>query len=134
MVIISLGDIRKGVLSLFLIVPTILLSIYLSPALQCYSLTGSDLWNLQRGNVPNVVIDSLNELRAKKFFFKYKLMNEVKSRIPNPELFRMYKGEIENQISIIPQTALEYLFLGFLALIYGFLDFTIRRFFPEKMD
>ena len=86
--IISFDDIRRGVLSLFLVVPTILLSIYLSSALQSYSLNGEDLWDLHRKNVPNAEIDLLHELRLQKFFFKYKLMNEVESRIANPELFK----------------------------------------------
>ena len=132
--IISFGDIRKGVLSIIIIAPTILLSIYLSSALQSYSLNGSDLWNLQRKNVPNAVVDSLHELRFKKFFFKFNLMNEVKSRIPNQELFKRYNQDIENQISIIRQPALEYFFLGFLALIYSSLGFIFNKVFPDAID
>ena len=132
--IISFDDIRRGVLSFFLIAPTVLLSIYLSSALQRYSLNGLDLWDLQRKNVPSTVINSLNELRLKKYFFKYKLMNEVKSRIPNSELFKRYNQEIESQISITPQPALEYFFLGFLALIYGLLGFIFNKLFHDGID
>ena len=61
-------------------------------------------------------------------------MNEVESRIANPELFKRYNQEIENQITKITQPALEYYFLGFLALIYGILGFIFKKFFPEEMD
>ena len=61
-------------------------------------------------------------------------MNEVKSRIPNQELFKRYNQDIENQISIIRQPALEYFFLGFLALIYGSLGFIFNKVFPDAID
>jgi len=127
--VISLGDILRGFLSFFLIAPTIVLSIYLSSALQSYILTGSDLWSLQKKSVPNVLIESLYEIQSEKYFFKYKLMNSVESKISNPELFKKYKQEIENQISIVPLPAIEYFFLGFLALIYGVFGYIFRKLF-----
>ena len=127
--IVSLGDILRGLFALFIIVPTIILSIYLSSALQSYILTGSDLWSLQKKSVPNVLIESLYEIQSEKYFFKYKLMNSVESKISNPELFKKYKQEIENQISIVPLPAIEYFFLGFLALIYGVFGYIFRKLF-----
>ena len=131
--IISWDDFRRGILAIFIIVPTIISSIYFSSALQSYGLTGADLWGLQRKDIPNDVIEPLLNLRSQKYFFKYKLMHEIKSRISNQELFQRYEQEIENQISIIPHHATEYFFLGFLVLIFGVFGYIINKLFPDDI-
>ena len=90
--IITWGDIRRGILAIVLvIIPTVLLGIYIGPALQSYQITGAGLWELKRTGVTDEVIEPLHVLRLKPFFFKFKLMSEVESRIDNPELFKKYK-------------------------------------------
>ena len=132
MKIITWGDIRRGTLAIVLvIIPTVLLGTYIGPALQSYQITGPGLWQLKRTNVPDEVIEPLHELRQKPFFFKFRLMNEVESRIDNPELFNKYKNIIERQLQPIPITAVEYIFLATLALYYFVLWYTTRKWFPD---
>ena len=117
MKIITWGDIRRGTLAIALvIIPTVLLGIYIGPALQSYQITGPGLWQLKQKNVPDEVIEPLHTLRLKPFFFKFRLMNEVESRIDYPELFKKYKNKIERQLQKIPMPAVEYIFLATLAL------------------
>ena len=112
MKIITWGDIRRGTLAIVLVViPTVLLGTYIKPALQSYQITGPGLWQLKRTYVPDEVIEPLHVLRLKPFFFKFRLMNEVESRIDNPELFKKYKNKIERQLQKIPIPAVEYFFL-----------------------
>ena len=76
--IITWGDIRRGMLAIVLVIaPTVLLGTYLAPALQSYQITGPDLWELKRKQVPDAVIKPLHVLRLKLYFFKFKLMSEV---------------------------------------------------------
>jgi hypothetical protein len=89
------------------------------------------LWQLKRTNVPDEVIEPLHVLRLKPFFFKFRLMSEVESRIDNPELFNKYKNKIELQLQPIPIPAMEYIFLVTLALYYFVLWYTTRKWFPE---
>ena len=132
MKIITWGDIRRGTLSILLvIIPTVLLGTYIGPALQSYQITGPGLWQLKRTNVPDEVIEPLQVLRLKPFFFKFRLMNEVESRIDNPELFKKYKNKIERQLQKIPIPAVEYIFLTTLALYYFVLWYTTRKWFPD---
>ena len=132
MQIITLGDIRRGILAIVLvIIPTVLLGTYIGPALQSYRITGPGLWQLKRTNVPDEVIEPLHELRLKPFFFKFRLMNEVESRIDNPELFNKYKNKIERQLQTIPIPAAGYIFLATLALYYFVLWYTTRKWFPD---
>ena len=94
MKIITWGDIRRGTLAIVLvIIPTVLLGTYIRPALQSYQITGPGLWQLKRTNVPDAVIKPLHELRLKPFFFKFRLMSEVESRINNQELFNKHKNK-----------------------------------------
>ena len=130
--ILTWGDIRRGTLAIVLvIIPTVLLATYISPALQSYNITGPGLWELKRANVPDEVIGPMHELRLQQFFFKFRLIKEIKSRIANPELFNKYQKKIEGQIQIIPQNALEYIFLAIIALYYFVLWYTTRRWFPN---
>ena len=116
MKIITWGDIRRGTLAVVLvIIPTVLLGTYIGSALQSYQITGPGLWQLKRTYVPDEVIEPLHVLRLKPFFFKFRLMNEVESRIDNPELFNKYKNKIERQLQTIPILAVEYIFLATLA-------------------
>ena len=132
MKIITWGDIRRGTLAIVLVViPTVLLGTYIGPALQSYQITGPGLWQLKRTNVPDEVIEPLHVLRLKPFFFKFRLMNEVESRIDNPELFKKYKNKIERQLQKIPIPAVEYIFLTTLALYYFVLWYTTRKWFPD---
>ena len=132
MKIITWGDIRRGILAIVLvIIPTFLLSTYIGVALQSYQITGPGLWQLKRTNVPEEVIEPLHVLRLKPFFFKFRLMNEVDSRIDNPELFNKYKNIIERQLKTIPIPAEEYIFLATLALYYFVLWYTTRKWFPN---
>ena len=132
MKIISWGDIRRGTLAIVLvIIPTVLLGTYIGPALQSYQITGPGLWQLKRTNVPDEVIEPLHVLRLKPFFFKFRLMNEVESRIDNPELFNKYKNKIERQLQTIPIPVVEYIFLATLALYYFVLWYTTRKWFPD---
>ena len=57
--VISIDDILKILLALlFLVCPTFLLAIFLPYALQNYSLTGADLWDLKsKKNLPYEVIE-----------------------------------------------------------------------------
>ena len=90
--IITWGDLRRGTLARVLVIaPTVLLGTYLAPALQSYQITGPDLWELKRKQVPDAVIEPLHELRLKPYFFKFRLMSEVESRISNPALYKKYK-------------------------------------------
>ena len=132
MKIITWGDIRRGTLAIVLvIIPTVLLGTYIRPALQSYQITGPGLWQLKRTNVPDEVIEPLHVLRLKPFFFKFRLMNEVESRIDNPELFNKYKNKIERQLQTISIPGQEYFFLATLALYYFLLWYTTRKWFPD---
>ena len=96
--IITWGDIRSGTLAIVLvIVPTILLGTYLASALQSYQITGPGLWELKREQVPDAVIEPLHELRLKPYFFKFRLMSEVESRISDPALYKKYKTKLEKK-------------------------------------
>ena len=130
--IITWGDIRRGTLAIVLVIaPTILLGTYLSPALQSYQITGPGLWELKRKQVPDAVIEPLHELRLKPYFFKFRLMSEVESRISDADLFKKYEKKIERQISGIAMPAVEYIFLAVLAAYYWILWFVTRRWFPD---
>ena len=132
MKIITWDDIRRGTLAIVLvIIPTVLLVSYIGPALQSYQITGPGLWQLKRTNVPDEVIEPLHVLRLKPFFFKFRLMSEVESRIDNPELFNKYKNKIERQIHDHSMPAVEYIFLASLALYYFVLWYTTRTRFPD---
>ena len=130
--IFTWGDIRRGTLAIVLvIIPTVLLGSYIEHALQSYHITGLGLWELKRANVPDEVIVPMHELRLQPFFFKFRLISEIKSRIANPELFNKYQKKIEGQIQIIPKSAVEYIFLAIIALYYFVLWYTTRRWFPN---
>ena len=119
MKIITWSDIRRGTLAILIVIlPTVLLGTYIGPALQSYQITGPGLWQLKRTNVPDEVIEPLHVLRLKPFFFKFKLMSKVESRIDNVELFNEYKKKIERQLQTISIPAVEYIFLVTLALYY----------------
>ena len=135
MKIITWGDIRRGALAIVLvIIPTVLLGTYIGPALQSYQITGPGLWQLKRTNIPDEVIEPLHVLRLKPFFFKFRLISEVESRIDNQELFNKYKNKIERQLKTIPIPAEEYIFLATLALYYFVLWYTTRKWFPDGKD
>jgi len=130
--IITWGDIRRGTLAIVLvIVPTVLLETYMAPALQSYQITGPGLWELKRKGTPDALIEPLHELRLKPFFFKFRLMSEVESRISDAALFKKYEKKIERQISGIGMPAVEYIFLAVLAAYYWILWFVTRRWFPD---
>ena len=130
--IIAWGDIRRGTLAIvFVIVPTVLLGMYLAPALQSYQITGPGLWELKRKQVPDAVIKPLHVLRLKRYFFKFKLMSEVEFRISDPALYKKYKKKIESQISVVPVPAYEYIYLAALAAYYGVLWFGASKWFPD---
>ena len=132
MKIITWGDIRRGTLAIVLVViPTVFLGTYIGPALQSYQITGPGLWALKLNNVPDKVIKPLHVLRLKPFFFKFRLMNEVESRIDNSEIFDKYSKKIEHQIETVPIPALEYIFLATLALYYFILWYTTKKWFPD---
>ncbi len=132
MEIITWGDIRRGTLAIVLvIVPTVLLGTYMSLALQSYQITGPGLWELKRKGAPDALIEPLHELRLKPFFFKFRLMSEVESRISDEDLFKKYEKKIERQISGIAMPAVEYIFLTVLAAYYWILWFVTRRWFPD---
>ena len=130
--IVTWGGIRRGTLAIVLvIIPTVLIGTYIEHALQSYHITGLGLWELKRANVPDEVIVPLHELRLKPFFFKFRLISEIKSRIANPRLFKKYQKKIEDQIQIIPKSAVGYIFLSIIALYYFALWYTTRRWFPN---
>ena len=132
MEIITWGDIRRGTLAIvFVIVPTVLLGTYMVPALQSYQITGPGLWELKRKGAPDALIEPLHELRLKPYFFKFRLISEVESRISDANLFKKYEKIIERQISGIAMPAVEYIFLVVLAAYYGILWFVTRRWFPD---
>ena len=132
MEIITWGDIRRGTLAIVLvIVPTVLLGTYMDPALKSYQITGPGLWELKRKGAPDALIEPLHELRLKPFFFKFRLMSEVESRISDADLFKKYEKKIERQISGIAMPAVEYIFLAVLAAYYWILWFVMRRRFPN---
>ena len=132
MEIITWGDIRRGTLAIVLvIVPTVLLGTYMDPALQSYQITGMGLWELKHKGAPDALIEPLHELRLKSFFFKFRLMSEVESRISDADLFKKYEKKIERQISGIAMPAVEYIFLAVLAAYYWILWFVTRRWFPD---
>ena len=132
MEIITWGDIRRGTLAIVLvIVPTVLLGTYMSPALQSYQITGPGLWELKRKGAPDALIEPLHELRLKPYFFKFRLMSEMESRISDADLFKEYENKIERQISGIAMPAVEYIFLVVLAAYYWILWFVTRRWFPD---
>ena len=116
---------------MLVIAPPVLLGMYLSPALQIYRITGSGLWEMKRKQVPDAVIEPLQELRLKPYFFKFRLMSEVESRISNPALYKKYKKKIERQISELAMPAIEYIFLAAIAAYYGVLWFGTRKWFPD---
>ena len=129
--IINWGAIRRGTLAIVLvIIPTILLGTYMAPALQSHQITGPGLWELKRTKVPDAVIEPLHELRLKPYFFKFRLMSEVESRIADPALYNKYKKKIEARISAIHMPAVEYIFLVTLAVYYWILWFSTRKYFP----
>jgi len=131
MEIITWGDIRRGTLAIVLvIVPTVLLGTYMVQ-LQSYQITGPGLWELKRKGAPDALIEPLHELRLKPFFFKFRLMSEVESRISDADLFKKYENKIERQISGISMPAVEYIFLAVLAAYYWILWFVTRRWFPD---
>ena len=137
MKIITWGDIRQGTLAIVLvIIPTVLLGSYIGSALQSYQITGPGMWQLKRTNVPNEVIEPLHALRLKPFFFKFRLMSEVESRIDNLELFKKYKNKIEHQLQMIPisEQSAGYVFLAILALYYFVLWYAKRKWFPDGKD
>ena len=124
------GDIRRGTLAIVLvIIPTVLIGTYIGPAMQSYHITGPGLWQLKQANVPDEVIGPMHELRLQQFFFKFRLIREIKSRVANPELFNKYQKKIEGQIQIIPQSAVEYIFLAIIALYYFVLWYATRKWF-----
>ena len=130
--IFTWGDIRRGTLAIVLvIIPTVLLGTYIGPALQSYHITGQGLWELKRTNVPDEIIGHLHELRLQQFFFKFRLMREIRSRTANTELFNKYQKKIEGQIKTITRSAVEYIFLAIIALYYFVLWYTTRRWFPN---
>ncbi len=130
--IINWGDIRRGTLAIVLvIIPTVLLGTYIAPALQSHQITGPGLWELKRTKVPDAVIEPLHELRLKPYFFKFRLMSEVESRIADPALYNRYKNKIKARISTIPMPAVEYIFLVSLATYYWILWFSTRKYFPD---
>ncbi len=132
MEIITWGDIRRGTLAIVLvIVPTVLLGTYMASALKSYQITGPGLWELKRKGAPDALIEPLHELRLKPFFFKFRLMSEVESRISDADLFKKYEKKIERQISGIAMPAVEYIFRAVLAAYYGILWFVTRRWFPD---
>jgi len=133
MKIITWGDIRRGTLAIVLVlIPTVLLGTYIGVALQSYQITGPGLWQLKQINVPDEVIEPLHALRLKPFFFKFRLMSEVESRIDNPELFTKYKNKIERQLITVPMPfPVEYIFLVTLALYYFVLWYTTRKWYPD---
>ena len=130
--IINWGDIRRGTLAIVLvIIPTVLLGTYMAPVLQSYQLTGPGLWELKRKGAPDALIEPLHELRLKPYFFKFRLMSVVESRIADPTLYKKYKQKIEAQISGIPMPAVEYIFLVTLAAFYWVLWFSTRKWFLD---
>ena len=130
--IINWGDIRSGTIAMVLvIIPTVLLGTYLATVLQSHQITGPGLWELKRIKVPDAVIEPLHELRVKPYFFKFRLMGEVESRIADPVLYNKYKKKVEAQISTIPMPAGDYIFLVTLAAYYWLLWFSIRKYFPD---
>ncbi len=132
LMILSLRDIRRGTLAIVLvIIPTVFLGTYIGPALQSYHITGQGLWELKRTNVPDELIEPVHKLRLKPFFFKFRLISAIKSKISNPELFNKYQKKIESQIQTIPKSAVEYIFLAIIALYYFVLWYTTRRWFPN---
>ena len=133
MKIISKDEIIKIFLYLsFLIFPTILLSVFLPSALQNYSLTGNDLWELKIKHLPEELIQSLHDIKNKEYFFKYKLMNEVESKISSHKQYKKNEKLIENQISKIKKPLMEFYFLGFLAFYYYIILMFSRKFFLIK--
>ena len=133
MKIISKDEIIKIFLYLsFLIFPTILLSVFLPSALQNYSLTGNDLWELKIKHLPEELIQSLHDIKNKEYFFKYKLMNEVESKISSHKQYKKNEKLIENQISKIQKPLMEFYFLGFLAFYYYIFLMFSRKFFKSN--
>ena len=131
MKIITWGDIRRGTLAIVLvIIPSVLIGTFIEPTMQSYQITGPGLWELKQNNVPDEVIEPLQVLRLKPFFFKFRLMFEVESKIANPELFDKYKKKIALQFQTIPIPAVEYIFLVTLTFYYFVLWYTTRSWFP----
>ena len=130
--IINWGDFRRGTLAILLvIIPTVLLSNFIEPALQSHQITGPGLWQLKLSKVPDTVIETLHVLRLKPYFFKFRLMNEIELRIADPALLKKYKKKIESQITSISMPAVEYIFLVTLAAYYWILWFLTRKYFPD---
>jgi hypothetical protein len=77
--IINWGDFRRGTLAILLvIIPTLLLSNFIEPALQSHQITGPGLWQLKLSKVPDTVIEPLHVLRLKPYF-----LNKAGSAILN---------------------------------------------------
>ena len=131
--IITWSDIRRGTLAIVLvIVPTLLLATYLTTALQTYQIRGESLWDLKKlQQVPEAVIEPLLALSFKSYFFKFRLMNEVESRISDPALYKKYKKKIERKINSVAMPGFEYIILAVLAAYYGVLWFGTRKWFPD---
>jgi len=130
--IISWADIRRGTLAIFLVIlPTLFLSVYLTPNLETYHLSESDLRDLERKNIPVIVTEPLNEIILDKFFFKFRLMSKIESIISNPAIYKKYEEKIEDQITISPHWAAGYFSLIILGSFYWILWFYTRKFFPE---
>ena len=130
--IINWGDIRRGTIAILLvIIPTVLPCTYMMRALESHQITGPSLWQLKRTKVPDAVIEPLHELRLKPYFFKFRLLGEVESRIADPALYYKYKKKIEAQISPIPMPGVEYIFLVTLAAYYWILWFSTRKYFTD---
>ena len=132
--IINWGDIRRGTIAIVLLLYQLYCWYIHAPALQSHQITGPGLWQLKRTKVPDAVIEPLHELRVKPYFFKFRLMGEVESRIADPVLYNKYKNKIEAQISTIAMPAEEYIFLVTLAAYYWILWFSTRKYFPDGQD
>jgi len=130
--IITWDDLRRATLAIVLVIlPTVLLSTFLPTTLHNYQITGPGLWELKLKGAPDMLIEPLHELRLKPYFFKFRLMGEVESRIPNAALFEKYKKNIERQISRISLPAVDYIFFVVLSSYYGILWFVRNRWFAE---
>ena len=121
---INWGDIKRSIFAIFIIIlPTIILGTYLDPILQRHQITGTGLWNLKLSNTPDLVIEKLQILRLKPYFFKFRLMNDIESRIGDEILYKKIKKNIESQISVVAMNGVEYIFIIILAFYYFILWF-----------
>lgn len=132
--ILNRADLRRGILATVLIIlPTILLGTIIKPTLQIHQITGANLWQMKNSKIPDIIIEPLNSIRLKSYFFKFRLMKDVESIISEPALYKKYKNKIEMQISTIsmPWPALESVFLIVLAFYYLLLWIFIKKYYPE---